>query len=112
METNISMQQLKEQRLTPAERFVLDKVKGAKASEPNKYGNIPWYKGDTLLFKQDFKYAYLEINYLLIWAVLENHFALKKFEIQRLINNVMYKYTNNGQLTPTYVIWEEKNQSW
>jgi hypothetical protein len=110
--SEISMQQLKEQRLTPAEKFVLNKVNGAKACEPDGDGEIHWYKGDTLLFKQDFKYGYLWVNYFSIWAVLENHFSLKNFEIQRLINNVMYKYTNNGELSPTNVIWIEKNQSW
>ena len=106
------MQQLKEQRLTPAERFVLDKVKGSEPKDPHTSSYVPYFKNGNILFSQDFYCGYLEVNYLLIWAVLENHFALKKFEIQRLINNVMYKYTNNGQLTPTYAIWEEKNQSW
>jgi len=42
METNISMQQLKEQRMTPAEKFVLETIKGAKPDEPSKNGKIVW----------------------------------------------------------------------
>ncbi len=98
MNTNISMQQLKEQRLTPAEKFVLDTIKGVKASEPDKNGNIAWYKYDKRLFAQYFKRGKLLVSYKHIWSVLEEDYVLKDEEIQQLINNVMYKYTNNGQL--------------
>jgi hypothetical protein len=42
MGTNITMQQLKEQRATPAEKFVLEKIKGAKAGEADKNGSVDY----------------------------------------------------------------------
>jgi len=99
----ISMQQLKGQRLTPAEKFVLGKVKGAKPSEPDEDGNIRWVDKDGKgLFKQVFSLGALYINYHSVWWVLETKHGLNNDEIQKLIKNVMYKYTNNGQLTPKF----------
>ncbi len=99
--SEISMQQLKEQRLTPAERFVLETIKGVKAGEPDKDGSVNWYDKDgNWLFIQYFKYSFLMVHYDAIWTSLEKEYNLKYYEIKELINNVMYKYTNNGLLTP------------
>ena len=101
METKITMQQLKEQRLTPAEKFVLDKIKGVKPIEPSENGDVGWFNKDNeLLFQQDFEFSHLLVSWRCIWLVLEKQYGLKYNEIQQLINNVMYKYTNKGQLTP------------
>jgi hypothetical protein len=99
METNISMQQLKQQRLTPAEKFVLDKIKGAKASEPDEYGNITWCDKDgNWLFKQCFKHGYLLLNGPNIRWGLGEAFNLHSSEIKQLLTKLLHKYTNNGQL--------------
>jgi hypothetical protein len=100
METKITMQQLKEQRLTPAEKFVLGKIKGVKPKEPDKNGSVYWGKNDKWLFIQYFKNGNLWVSYKHIWSVLTKEYSLSFDEIKQLMNNVMYKYTNNGQLTP------------
>jgi hypothetical protein len=100
MEQNITMQKLKQQRLNPAEKFVLETIKGVRPGEPDKYGNIRWFKDGIGLFIQDFKINVLWVNYDYIWSVLEKKYGLNDNEIQQLINNVMYKYTNNGKLMP------------
>jgi len=100
MEQNISMQQLKEQRMTPAEKFVLDKIKDVKASEPkDEYGNVWWYKDDKWLFRQGFGCGYLFVSND-IFAFLLKEYKLKSNEIEQVIKSVMYKYTNNGKLMP------------
>ncbi len=92
------MRKLKEQRLTPADKFVLDKVKGVKPDESSKNTNIAWHKDGEWLFSQDFKCGVLVVNYNCIWGVLKKEYGIQYSEIQQLIKNVMYKYTNNGQL--------------
>ena len=80
-----------------------------KACEPD--GDIPWHKDGDIgwvdkdgkgLFKQVFSLGTLYVNYYSIWCVLETKYGLNGNEIQKLIKNVMYKYTNNGQLTPKF----------
>jgi len=67
MESNITMQQLKEQRLTPAEKFVLYKVKGVKPKQYQTNGCLHWYKDGKYLFKQNFESGDLYVNYNTIW---------------------------------------------
>jgi hypothetical protein len=93
---NISMQQLKEQRLTPAEKFVLDKVKGVKPNE-TAYGTR-WCKDDKWLFKQNFESGDLYVNYNAIWVVLAKEYNLNSNEILSLLTKLLHNYTNNGQL--------------
>ncbi len=92
------MQQLKEQRLTPAEKFVLDKIKGAKPNEPDKDGNVRWYKNGKCLFKQDFKNGFLDTEYDAFNSKLIWKYRLYYNESYRLLTKILYKYTNNGQL--------------
>jgi hypothetical protein len=100
MESNISMQQLKQQRLTPAEKFVLDTIKGVKPSKPDKFGNILWwlYKDGQWLFKQNFKCGDISVNFFNITTPLIHTYNLKNKEITQLLTKLLYKYTNNGQL--------------
>lgn len=103
MGQNISMRQLKEQRLTPAEKFVLKTIKGVKPKEPDKIGNIVWYKDGIFLFKQEFKHGVLRVNYKPIWSVLEKQYGLNSSEIQQLIGNILSKYHNNFQINPSWI---------
>ena len=96
--SEISMQQLKEQRLTPAEKFVLDKVKGAKACEPNEDGIIYFEKDGISLFGQDFYLGCLAISVGEIQLVLEGKYGLNHKEIQEMLTKLLYKYTNDGEL--------------
>jgi hypothetical protein len=98
------IEELKEQKqLTPAEKFVLDKVKGVKPSEND--GFVRWrYKDGELLFTQDFKNKQLWVIRDNLWLVLNKEYGLNYNEIQQLIKNVMCKYTNNGELTPRCLI--------
>ena len=98
MDTNISMQQLKEQRITPAEKFVLDKIKGAKQSAPAKDGSVWWYKDGKYLFTQSFTSGYLYVSLPNIWTVLVKDYGFSYDETQELVTKLLYKYTNNGQL--------------
>jgi hypothetical protein len=97
--SEITMQQLKEQRLTPTEKFVLDKIKGAKASEPDEYGNITWCDKDgNWLFEQNFTSGNLWVNNSSVYAVLRMEYGLNYDEIIQLLTKLLYKYTNNGEL--------------
>ena len=99
MGQNISMQQLKQQILTPPEKFVLETIKGVKPSEPDKNGDISWYKDDKWLFTQSFKGGHLFVSNN-ICSFLVDVYKLNYDERQQLIKSVMYKYTNNGKLIP------------
>jgi hypothetical protein len=99
METNISMQQLKQQRMSPAEKFVLEKIKGVKPDKPNEFGNVWWHKDSEWLFEQDSKSSYLWVSNNIIWFVLEDKYGLNYNEILQLLTKLLHKYTNNGQLT-------------
>jgi hypothetical protein len=98
METNISMQKLKEQRLTPAEKFVLETIKGAKACEQDKYGDVEWYKGGVFLIGQTFRRGYFWVSHQHIRSVLRGEYGLKDDDIKQLLAKLLHKYTNNGQL--------------
>jgi hypothetical protein len=99
METNISMQKLKQQRLTPAEKFVLNTIKGAKAGKPYKNGNVEWFDKDgKYLFEQMFSSGYLWVNEHNVLSVLGNDYDFTYYEKQELLTKLLYKYTNNGQL--------------
>ncbi len=93
------MQQLKQQRATPAEKFVLDKIKGAKADESYKNGYVVWRKDGEWLFEQNFKSGGLYVNYNAILVVLAKEYNLNNNEILQLLTRLLHNYTNNGQLT-------------
>ena len=96
---NISMQQLKEQRLTPAEKFVLDKIKGLIYSEQDEFGRIRWDNtdGDWVL-EQRFSSGYLWVSYNHIHYILAKEHGLNDEDIKQLLTKLLYKYTNNGKL--------------
>ncbi len=98
MEINITMQQLKQQRATPAEKFVLDKIKGAKPNEQDEVGGVYWNKDGKWIFEQCFKHGYLLIDNNSIRFVLEKEYGLNNYEIGQLLTKLLHKYTNNGQL--------------
>jgi hypothetical protein len=98
MDINISIQQLKQQRLTPAEKFVLDTIKGAKAKEPDSLGDVKWYKDGKWILVQSFGGGYLWVSYDYIRSVLKKEYALNGVEIQQLLTKLLCKYTNNGKL--------------
>ena len=93
----ISLKELKKNRLTPAEKWVLERIEGAK---PKTYpsGNVDWYKDDNWLFQQDFKHGLLLVSYNNIESVLEDDFGLNDDEIKDLLTNLLYDYTNKGKL--------------
>ena len=97
----ISLKELKKNRLTPTEKWVLSTIEGVKP-ETNEYGNVVWRKDGKQLFTQNLKIGCLAVSCYSIWVVLEKEFGLNYNEIQELIKNVMYDYTNNGELTPKY----------
>jgi hypothetical protein len=99
MGKNISMQQLKEQRMSPAEKFVLDTVKGVKAEQARPDGIVYWCKDGKLLVEQDFNGGHLWVSYKYIRSVLKEKYRLNDNEIIQLLTKLLYKYTNNGQLT-------------
>ena len=98
MNEQISMQKLKEQRMSPAEKFVLNTIKGVKPRKPDEDGNIDWQKDGYWVFMQCFKENQLWINRITILLLLEGRYNLKYDEIQQLLTRLLHKYTNNGQL--------------
>jgi hypothetical protein len=96
---NITMQQLKEQRLTPAEKFVLDTIKGVKPDKPDEYGYIRWRDEDgRCLIRQEFINKRLWVGYAHFGYHLEGEYGLNYDETKQLLTKLLYKYTNNGQL--------------
>jgi hypothetical protein len=95
----ISMQQLKEQRATPAEKFVLDTIKGVKASEPDRFGNVHWYNKDGVyVFEQMLSDNFLLIRCIDIWVHIYEGYGHNHQVVQERLTKLFYKYTNNGQL--------------
>lgn len=95
---SISLKELKKNRLTPAERFILETIEGVKPeTKPN--GDVQWWKDGKFLFIQDFKNDFLWVSNNNIWRFLHADFGLNYYESKELIKNVMYDYTNNWQLT-------------
>ena len=93
------MQQLKEQRATPAEKFVLDTIKGVKAEKPNRGGtSVHWYKDGNWLFEQDFRGGCFWVSWVHIRSALEERYGLSYGETEQLLTKLLTKYTNNGQL--------------
>ena len=98
---SISLKELKKNRLTPAEKWVLEAIDGI---EPKIYsnGDVNWYdKNDERLFTQHFKNGYLYVSFDNIWLVLEEDFGLNDNEIEDLLTNLLYDYTDNGKLKIT-----------
>jgi hypothetical protein len=99
MGQNITMQQLKEQRITPAEKFVLDSVKGAKPDELDWLGGIRWRDEDgKWILVQNFTSGNLWVNNSSVYAVLRMEYGLNYDEIIQLLTRLLHKYTNNGEL--------------
>ncbi len=92
------MQQLKEQRLTPAEKFVLEAIKDIRPTKPDSLGDVKWYKDSKWILVQSFGGGYLWVSYDYIRSVLEKEYGLKNDEIKQLLTKLLYKYTNNGKL--------------
>ena len=93
----ISLKELKKNRLTPAEKFVLETIDGVKPIT-NEDSN-DWYdKNGKYLFTQYFKNGELYLSYSYIRSVLEKKFGLNNNEIKELLTNLLYDYTDNGNL--------------
>ncbi len=91
------MRQLKEQRLSPACKFVLEIIKGMKAREPDKFGNVEWFDKDgKWILAQNFKYGCLWV--MGYWVFLIKGYGLNNEEIKQLLTRLLHKYTNNGIL--------------
>lgn len=84
----------------------------------NSNDDIKFIKSDEtmILFYQDYKYGYLDINYNDVWSVLSMKYKLKYDEIVELIITVLLKdnklipcdiitleHNNSKQLTPTHI---------
>ena len=99
---SISLKELKKNRLTPAEKFVLETIDGVKPKKlPN--GNVSWYKDDRCLFAHQFKYDCLSVSYLYIWKVVREEFGLKSDEVFDLLTNLLYDYTDKGKLKINFI---------
>lgn len=94
----ISMKELKKNRLTPAEKFVLETIDGVKPETPRNGDFKCWYKDNKLLFTQDFNDYFLWVKYDTILGILYNEFGLNDNEIKYLLTNLLYDYTDNGRL--------------
>ena len=94
---SISLKELKKNRLTPTERFVLETIEGCKP-ETLSNGDVDWCDKDgKLLFTQDFKNGWFDVNFF-IWFVLRDEFGLNDNEIIDLLTNLLYDYTDKGKL--------------
>ena len=92
----ISLKELKKNRLTPPEKWVLEQIEGAEP-EINAFGNVYWIKDGKRLFIQYFENGELYVTYS-IRSDLENNFGLSYNEVRQLLTNILYDYTDNGKL--------------
>lgn len=92
---SISLKELKKNRLTPAEKWVLERIDGAEP-KTNKYGNVLWWEDGVWLFTQNFKAGYLDVGHN-VWVVLREEFSLNNNEIHDILANLLYDYTNKGK---------------
>ena len=93
---SISLKELKKNRLTPAERFVLEAIEGAK---PKTYpsGDVDWCKDGKVLMWKHFTGGYLYVSHI-IWSVLFEKFGLSYGETNDLLANLLYDYIDNDKL--------------
>lgn len=89
---SISLKELKKNRLTPDEKWLLELIDGVK---PRKYGNdsknVYWYKNGECLFGQNFKNKQLWVTTKMTHGSPTNiFFSLEKF--QNLVLNSMNYY--------------------
>jgi hypothetical protein len=86
--------------LTPAEKWVLERIEGAEPETlPN--GNVEWRKDGCVLFIQYFKNGYLWVSSVYVRSVLRDRCGLNDNEIKELLTNILYDYTDNGKLKVT-----------
>ena len=96
---SISLKELKKNRLTPAEKWLLERIEGIEPiTDEDEDGSVRWFKGGEFLFEQNFKIGYLGVSYYGIWFFLFEKFALTYGETNDLLANLLYDYTDNGKL--------------
>ena len=88
----ISLKELKKNRVTPAEKWVLEQIEGVKPK------GVLCDKNGRGLFTKDFKRGLMWVSYQNVRLVLEREFGLNDNEIIELLANILYDYTNKGQL--------------
>ena len=97
-----SLKELKKNRLTPTEKWLLERTEGAKPIRLST-GNVDWCDKDyKWLFEQDFVGGKLTVIRLNITYYLEKEFDLNDNEIFDLFTNLLYDYTDNGKLKITF----------
>ena len=93
----ISLKELKKNRLSPAEKWVLETIDGVKP-KTHPSGDVEWRKDSKELFIQYLKKGILWVNYINVRLVLKKEFGLNRDEIKDLLTNLLYDYTDNGKL--------------
>lgn len=101
----ISMKELKNNRLTPAEKWVLEQIEGVERTTYSRFSKddiICWVKNCNFMFEQNFDDGKLTVSNLEIWSELVFCYGLKDNEIKELLTNLLYDYTDNGKLKIDY----------
>ena len=91
---SISLKELKKNRMTPAEKWVLEQIEGCKP-ETNSDGDVYLYNNEKVLLYQSPKFLYV---YHVFWYTLIDKFCLTYGESEELLTNLLYDYTDNGKL--------------
>ena len=90
-----------EDRIEEIKEFITSEIKGCQPMPINGDNIINWVSKDgSFIFSQCFGTGYLVIN-THIWNTLCDYYNLNNSQIEEIISDVMYKYTNNGQLKVT-----------
>lgn len=93
-----SLKELKKNRLTPTEKWLLERTEGAKPIRLST-GNVDWCDKDyKWLFEQDFENSHLVVSLFNIVLGLNIEFGLNDNEIIDLLTNILRDYTDNGKL--------------
>lgn len=87
-----------EDRIEEIKEFITSEIKGCQPMPINENDIVEWVDEDGYgVFAQDFSTGHLLVSSR-IWGTLVNYYHLNDSQIEGIISDVMYKYTNNGQL--------------
>ena len=93
------MQKLKEQRVAPIKKIIIETIKDTKESTPGIFGEICWYSKDNIwLFSQDFGNCKLWVGGIFGLVKSTHNYNVIDKEMIQLLTKLLYEYTNNGQL--------------
>ena len=102
------IKKIKELRLKPEERFLIDILDKVKFIYDKEKPDSEFYQVDgEILFEQNSKNGWFWVHYDKIWSVLESDFNLKRHEIIKLIQGMVWERLKRKVYTPSGKNWRK-----